>query len=162
MQKFSSFTFNVVRTIQGVGYMQLKEIGKVHSPYKEKVDTPKRTGDKTEARIEIHPEFREGLKDLEGFSHVYILCFLDRVTQWSNFAYPPNDGNKRGVFATRSPNRPNPISLSRVKLKEVRADYIIVEGLDMMDGTPLIDIKPYSGRIPEKPSFGWFEKSSMA
>ena len=143
--------------IQGV-IMYLKQIGIVHSNYKTVDETPKRSEDAGEATIEVYPQYADGLKDLDGFSHAYILCYLDQVKESSNFAYPPQDGEKRGVFATRSPKRPNPISLTRVKIKEIKDNIIRVEGLDMLDKTPVIDIKPYSGRIPGKASFGWLEQ----
>ncbi|MFW6450212.1 MAG: tRNA (N6-threonylcarbamoyladenosine(37)-N6)-methyltransferase TrmO [Nanoarchaeota archaeon] len=139
--------------------MQLKQIGIVHSNYKTPGETPKRSEDAgEEATIELYPEYVDGLKDLEGFSHAYVICYLDRVKGTSNFAYPPQDGNKRGVFATRSPHRPNPISLTRVRIKDMKDSKIKVEGLDITDKTPLIDIKPYTGRIPGKASFGWLEQ----
>lgn len=139
--------------------MNLKPIGIVHSPFTTESETPKKPGESNrEIRVEVYPEYAEGLKDLEGFSHVYILCFLHRVKESSNFAYPPQDGQKRGVFATRSPHRPNPVSLTRVKLERIEDNVLFVTDLDVLDKTPLIDIKPYAGRVPKDASFGWLEK----
>lgn len=139
--------------------MNLKAIGKIHSPFKKISETPKRPDESDEEiKIEVFKEYAEGLKDLEGFSHVYIICFLDKVKESSNFAYPPQDGQKRGVFATRSPHRPNPISLSRVRLERIEDNIMVVKGLDVLDQTPLIDIKPYAGRVPKEASFGWLER----
>jgi tRNA-Thr(GGU) m(6)t(6)A37 methyltransferase TsaA len=85
----------------------------------------------------------EGLRDLDGFSHIVVVFHLHLVIQPSLVAHPPWDGKEHGVFATRSPYRPNPIGLSTVRLEHIEANTLHISGVDMIDGTPVLDIKPY-------------------
>jgi tRNA (adenine37-N6)-methyltransferase len=126
-------------------------IGVVHTPYSDTQNIPKGCGAKhaAEGTIEILPEFEPGLVDIEGFSHLYVIWVFDRAKGASLVAYPPSDDRPHGVFATRSPQRPNPIGLTVVELRRREGRLLHVRGVDMLDGTPVLDIKPYLSSIPE-------------
>jgi tRNA (adenine37-N6)-methyltransferase len=127
-------------------------IGHVRSPYTKTSDIPKGLGAKHDAEgtIEILPEFAAGLADIEGFSHLFVLWVFDRSTDFDLVATPPADeGRPHGVFATRSPRRPNPIGLTVVQLLAREGAQLRVRGVDMLDGTPILDIKPYLSSISE-------------
>lgn len=129
-----------------------RAIGHVRTPYTKTSDIPKGLGAKHEAEgtIEISPEFAAGLADVEGFSHLFILWVFDRSTDFDLIATPPaDDGRPHGVFATRSPRRPNPIGLTVVQLLGRDGAQVRVRGVDMLDGTPILDIKPYLSSISE-------------
>jgi tRNA-Thr(GGU) m(6)t(6)A37 methyltransferase TsaA len=129
-----------------------RALGHVRSPYTKTSDIPKGLGAKHDAEgmIEILPEFAAGLADVEGFSHLFILWVFDRSTDFDLFATPPADaGRPHGVFATRSPRRPNPIGLTVVELLQRDGPQLRVRGVDMLDGTPILDIKPYLSSISE-------------
>jgi tRNA-Thr(GGU) m(6)t(6)A37 methyltransferase TsaA len=110
-----------------------------------------------EGVIEILPEFAAGLADVEGFSHFYVLWVFDRSTDFDLVATPPADnGRPHGVFATRSPRRPNPIGLTVVELLRRDGARLHVRGVDMLDGTPILDLKPYLSSVPgEELRRGW-------
>lgn len=93
--------------------------------------------------VEIYPEFLEGLKDLEGFSHIILLYHLHAVREQRLVVTPFLDSSPRGVFATRAPTRPNPIGLSVVQLRSVEESILRIGSMDILDGTPLLDVKPY-------------------
>ncbi len=138
-------------------------IGIIHSPFKKLAGMPIQPTSEisAEGQIEIYPEFTEGIKDLDGFSHIYLIYHLHKVRQAKLTVTPFLDKEVRGVFATRAPSRPNPIGLSLVKLIRVKGNLIYVDDIDILDGTPLLDIKPY---IPEFENsnnirVGWLEKS---
>ncbi|MCD6451530.1 MAG: tRNA (N6-threonylcarbamoyladenosine(37)-N6)-methyltransferase TrmO [Acidobacteria bacterium] len=141
--------------------IKLKPIGIIHSPYKTRDEAPITYGEGREiSEIEVYPEFEEGLADIEGFSHLVILFFLHKSPSSPLTVYPPFDRpNPRGVFATRAPDRPNPIGLSYVELVERKGRFLKVRGLDAIDGTPLIDIKPYIPALDniEGVRLGWAE-----
>jgi len=122
-----------------------RPIGFVQSPYKKTSEIPKGPGAKHEADgvLKILPEFEPGLTDIEGFSHLYVLWEFDRSEGFELFAAPPFDTHPHGVFATRSPRRPNPIALTVVELRLRDGGDLRVHGVDMLDGTPILDIKPY-------------------
>jgi tRNA (adenine37-N6)-methyltransferase len=133
-------------------------IGYVRSPYKNTQEIPKGFGAKHEAEgvIEIAPEFEAGLTDIEGFSHLFVLWIFDRSEGFELLGTPPIDDRPHGVFATRSPRRPNPIGLTVVELLGREGSRLKVRGLDMLDGTPILDIKPYMSSIPaETLRRGW-------
>ena len=113
------------------------------------------------AQIEVLPEFAEGLKDLDGFSHIYLLTYFDKCKNTKLTLIPFMDTVEHGVFATRSPARPNHIGLSIVKIESVKDNIITVTGIDLLDGTPIIDIKPYIENFdhPENPRSGWMTKT---
>ena len=130
----------------------LRSIGSVRSPYKETREIPKGLGAKHEAEgvLEILPEFEIGLTDIEGFSHLIVIWLFDRSQGFDLLASPPSDDRQHGVFATRSPRRPNPIGLTVVELLRREGTRLHVRGVDMLDGTPILDIKPYLSSIPQE------------
>ena len=133
-------------------------IGYVRSPYKETSLIPKGLGARHDAEgvLEILPEFEPGLLDVEGFSHLFVVWVFDRSEGYDLFGKTPADKVPHGVFATRSPRRPNPIGLTVVELLRRDGATLHVRGLDMLDGTPILDIKPYMSSIPaEKLRRGW-------
>jgi tRNA-Thr(GGU) m(6)t(6)A37 methyltransferase TsaA len=139
-----------------------RPIGHAHTPYTETSNIPKGLGVKhdIEGVLEILPEFAQGLLDIEGFSHLYVIWAFDRSGGFDLTAHPPSDNRPHGVFATRSPLRPNPIALSVVELISRDANKLRVRGVDMLDGTPILDIKPYMSSIPEeKLRRGWLAEA---
>jgi tRNA-Thr(GGU) m(6)t(6)A37 methyltransferase TsaA len=113
-----------------------------------------------EGVIEVLPEFAEGLVDLEGFSHLYVIWVFDRAEGFSLSVTPPSDDRPHGVFATRSPRRPNPIGLTVVELQGREGSRLLVKGVDMVDGTPVLDIKPYLSSVsPETLRRGWLAEA---
>jgi len=139
-------------------------IGYVKSPYQNTKEIPKGFGAKHEAEgvLEILPEFELGLTDIEGFSHLFVLWVFDRAEGFELFGIPPIDDRPHGVFATRSPRRPNPIGLTVVELLRRDGRILHVRGLDMLDGTPILDIKPYLSSIaPESLRRGWMAEAEV-
>ena len=137
-------------------------IGFVASPYKQVGEIPKGLGAKHEAEGELNvlPEFEAGLKDIEGFSHLFVIWEFDRSSGFELLGTPPNDDRPHGVFATRSPKRPNPLGLTVVELLGREGASLRVRGVDMLDGTPILDIKPYlSGVSLEKLRRGWLAEA---
>lgn len=127
-------------------------IGYVTTPYKKTHDIPKGFGAKHDAEgvIEISAEFETGLTDIEGFSHLFLIWIFDRSEGFELLATPPIDDRPHGVFATRSPRRPNPIGLTVVELLGREGRCLRVRGVDMLDGTPVLDLKPYLSSIPQE------------
>jgi len=139
-----------------------RPIGHVRSPYSETSQIPKGLGAKhdAEGELEILPEFEAGLTDIEGFSHLYVIWAFDRSEGFQLMGKPPSDDRPHGVFATRSPRRPNPIALSVVELLGREGCRLRVRGVDMLDGTPVLDIKPYLSSVPEeKLRRGWLAEA---
>ena len=137
-------------------------IGFVSSPYKRTGEIPKGLGAKHEAEgvLKILPEFEPGLTDIEGFSHLIVIWEFDRSDRFELLGTPPSDNRPHGVFATRSPRRPNPIGLTTVELLSRQGVDLNVRGVDMLDGTPILDIKPYLSSIPsEKLRRGWLAEA---
>ena len=133
-------------------------IGHIKSPYDNTKQIPKGPGAKHEAEglLEILPEFADGLADIEGFSHLFVVWVFDRSEGFELLGTPPVDDRPHGVFATRSPRRPNPIGLTVVELLRREGNSLHVRGLDMLDGTPILDLKPYLSSIPpEQLRRGW-------
>jgi tRNA (adenine37-N6)-methyltransferase len=133
-------------------------IGRIKSPYQETKQIPKGPGAKHDAEgtLEILPQFAAGLTDIEGFSHLFVLWVFDRSHDFELLGTPPLDDRPHGVFATRSPRRPNPIGLTVVELLGREGNALRVRGLDMLDGTPILDLKPYLSSIPpESLRRGW-------
>ena len=122
----------------------------MRSAYQRTSDVPKGFGAKHDAEgvLDIQPEFEDGLTDIEGFSHLYVIWVFDRSEGFELLGVPPTDDRPHGVFATRSPKRPNPIGLSVVELLRRDGCRLHVRGLDMLDGTPILDIKPYLSSVP--------------
>lgn len=128
----------------------MKPIGTVRSPLAHLEQVPKGKGARHEAEgvLEILPELEAGLTDLEGFSHLYVIWAFDRAEGCDLVTATPLDPRPHGVFATRSPRRPNPIALTVVRLLRRDGNRVHVRGLDMLDGTPILDLKPYLSSVP--------------
>ena len=129
----------------------MQPIGFVHSPFSRTDQVPRGLGAKheEEGTLEILPQFEAGLQDIDGFSHLYVLWVFDRSQGCELVGTPPCDTHPRGVFASRSPRRPNPIGLSVVRLLGREGNVLRVRGVDMLDGTPILDIKPYLSNVSE-------------
>lgn len=138
-------------------------IGFIHSPYHESSAIPKGLGAKHDAEgvIELLREFEPGLADIDGFSHLFVIWEFDRANGFDLIAHPPTDEKRpHGVFSTRSPRRPNPIGLTVVELLCREGSALRVRGVDMLDGTPVLDIKPYLSSVPaEKVRRGWLAEA---
>jgi tRNA (adenine37-N6)-methyltransferase len=137
-------------------------IGYARTPYNNTQQIPKGLGAKHEAEgaLDILPEFEAGLTDIEGFSHLIIIWVFDRSEGFELLGTPPSDNRAHGVFATRSPRRPNPIGLTVVELLRREGALLHVRGVDMLDGTPILDIKPYLSSIPcENLRRGWLAEA---
>jgi tRNA-Thr(GGU) m(6)t(6)A37 methyltransferase TsaA len=141
--------------------IQYNPIGVVHSPFSVQEGTPIQPSRSNGARatVEVFPEFVEGLSDLDGFSHIILLCHLHRSTGWRPKVVPFLDTEPRGLFATRAPCRPNPIGLSVVNLLAVEGNVLSIENIDLLDGTPVLDIKPFVGEFDDRSNVrtGWLE-----
>jgi tRNA-Thr(GGU) m(6)t(6)A37 methyltransferase TsaA len=140
-------------------YMNVVPIGLAHTPFAELSEVPKDTSlaAGVHGTVEVFTEYRAGLQDLTGFSHVVLLSYLHKSRGYDLLVTPPMDSRRHGLFATRSPRRPNPIGLSVVVLRRIEDGVLYVEQLDLLDGTPVIDIKPYYREVdPETPvRTGW-------
>ena len=137
-------------------------IGFVSTPYSDTSEIPKGLGVKHEADgvLNILPEFQAGLTDIEGFSHLFVLWEFDRSAGFELLGTPPFDNRPHGVFATRSPRRPNPIGLTTVELRRRDGTELHVRGVDMLNGTPVLDIKPYLSSISsERLRRGWLAEA---
>lgn len=138
---------------------ELRPIGVVRSPYQDRAQVPKGPGaeHRAEGTLELRAELEPGLRDIEGFSHLFVLWVFDRAEGYDLVARVPLDEETpHGVFASRSPRRPNPIGLTVVELLGRDGPRLAVRGLDMLDGTPILDIKPYlSGVAPAALRRGW-------
>jgi len=119
-------------------------IGIIHTPFHSVEEMPVQGigGKGTEATVEIYPEFKAGLRDLDGFSHIILLYHFHLAGKSALMVKPFLDDESRGIFATRSPLRPNPIGMTAVRLIKIKDNRLTVENVDMIDGTPLLDIKP--------------------
>lgn len=144
--------------------IKLKPIGVVHSPFKKKEDIETERFahpegfDSIEGELEIFKEYEAGLKDTEGFSHLMVIFAFHQSEGYRLHTKPFLDNTLRGLFSTRSPNRPNPVGLTVVNVLERKENILRVKGIDMIEGTPILDIKPYTPR-DQKPSikYGWLE-----
>ena len=146
-----------------VNTVTFQPIGVIRSPYTESSQIPKGAGAKHDADgvLELDPELDQGLTDIEGFSHLFVLWVFDRSTDWDLMAHPPIDEKRpHGVFATRSPRRPNPIGLTVVRLLRREGPRLHVRGVDMLDGSPVLDLKPYLSNVPaEELRRGWIAEA---
>lgn len=138
-------------------------IGVIHSPFIEKDKTPiQASRSQAVGRVEIYPEFADGLLDIEALSHLYLLYAFHESLGYELHAQPFLDDRKHGIFATRYPYRPNPIGMSVVKLLSRENNILTIEGVDVLDGTPLLDIKPYVPDFDHRTEVrvGWYETRS--
>lgn len=141
--------------------MDFTPIGVIHSPFRDKEECPIQPlyAPGAEGRVEVFPQYAEGLKDVEGFTHLYLLYFFDRSGEVRLVRPTFLDDRPHGVFASRHPCRPNGIGLSIVSLARREGNVLVVGGIDVLDGTPLLDIKPYIHRFDaiEGASNGWVQ-----
>jgi tRNA-Thr(GGU) m(6)t(6)A37 methyltransferase TsaA len=140
----------------------MQPIGYVRSPYRDSKEIPKGLGTKHDAEgvLAILPEFEPGLADIEGFSHLFVIWAFDRAEGFDLVVTPPSDNRPHGVFATRSPRRPNPIALTAVELLGRDGTMLRVRGIDMLDGTTILDIKPFLSNVPpERLRRGWLAEA---
>jgi tRNA (adenine37-N6)-methyltransferase len=144
----------------------MRPIGLVHTPYVRQEGTPIQGSfaPGAEGTVEVLPDYAAGLADIDGFSHLILIYAFDRVRQAALRVRPYLDTEERGVFATRSPARPNPIGITVVRLLGVEGQVLRVCGVDMLDGTPVLDIKPYLPDFDSHPDArtGWFERCRRA
>ena len=143
--------------------IRYQPIGIVHSPFTKLEGMPIQPSRARDiaGTVEVFPEFQDGLKDLDGFSHILLLYHFHKATGYNLHVVPFLDTETRGLFATRAPKRPNPIGLSIVRLVNIRGNKISVLDLDILDETPVLDIKPYVPEFDERPEvcFGWLESA---
>jgi tRNA (adenine37-N6)-methyltransferase len=143
----------------------MRPVGFVRSPYRDKSSIPKGRDAKHEAEgvIELLPEFEPGLQDIDGFSHLFVIWVFDRAEPGGELvSTPPTDDRPHGVFASRSPQRPNPIGLTVVALLRRNGRLLRVRGIDMLDGTPVLDLKPYLSSVPaEQLRRGWVAEAEQ-
>jgi len=144
--------------------IEFTPIGIIRSPFTDLAGMPIQPAAAAGVRgaVEVFEEFRAGLKDLDGFSHIILLYHFHRSVGFALEVVPFLDCRPRGVFATRAPRRPNPIGLSVVRLARIEDGVLRVENVDILDGTPLLDIKPYVPEIDEGGGgvrFGWLERA---
>lgn len=142
--------------------IEYKPIGIIHSPFNEPEETPIQPSAARDIQgtVELFSEYVEGLKDLEGFSHITLIYHLHLSKPYSLHVKPFMDDTLRGLFATRAPSRPNPIGISTVRLDKVEGVILYIRDVDIVDGTPLLDIKPYVPEfdVREKIKRGWLNK----
>jgi tRNA-Thr(GGU) m(6)t(6)A37 methyltransferase TsaA len=140
----------------------MQPIGYVRSAYSETQEIPKGLGatHQAEGTLEIRQDLEAGLTDIEGFSHLFVIWAFDRAEGFTLVGTPPTDDRPHGVFATRSPRRPNPLGLTVVELLRREGASLHVRGIDMLDGTPILDIKPYLSSVPaERLRRGWLAEA---
>lgn len=141
--------------------MNLIEIGTIHSPFVQATGTPIQPirAKGAEGHIELHPAWAEGLKDLEGFDRIWLVYWFDRAAEPKMSVIPYRDTVPHGLFATRAPARPNPIGLSCVRLLEIKGLILKIADVDILDKTPLLDIKPYVPQYDNYPvqRLGWID-----
>ena len=141
---------------------KVRPIGYIRSPYTDAQQIPKGLGatHTMEGTLEILPEFEKGLQDIEGFSHLLILWIFHKSQEYELVGRAPSDDRPHGVFSTRSPKRPNRIGLTTVELIKREGASLHLKGVDMLDGTPVLDIKPYTSSIPmDQLRRGWLEEA---
>ena len=142
---------------------EFEPIGVIRTPFKDLQDMPIQPASEASApgSVEIFPDFVDGLKDLEGFSRVILLYHFHQVHRLTLTVTPFLDSEPHGIFATRAPTRPNPIGLSIVKLLRIEGNTLHVENVDILDGTPLLDLKPYIPEFDWQPEarIGWLEQA---
>ncbi len=142
--------------------IEFSQIGVIYSPFKEQQNIPIQAsfGEDTEASCQVFDQYTEGLKDLEGFSHAILIYYFHKCKQEKLIAKPYLEDEEHGIFAIRSPYRPNKIGFSIVKIKSIIGDTLRFTEVDMLDGTPLLDIKPYVAHFDSRKNTksGWIDK----
>jgi len=142
--------------------IKLKPIGIIHTPYKEPKGMPiqGKFEKNVKGRIEIFPQYKQGLKDIEGFSHLILIYYFNRSEEEKLIGKPFLENAEHGIFSIRSPHRPNHLGFSIVKLEKVKGRIIIFSEVDMLDNTPLLDVKPYVHYFDSRKRVknGWIEK----
>jgi tRNA-Thr(GGU) m(6)t(6)A37 methyltransferase TsaA len=147
--------------------LELEPIGVVHSPFTEKMQAPRQPGvaQSADGSIELFSgrDFEHALEDLATFRYIWIIFWFDRAEGWRPKVLPPRSEKRRGVFATRSPHRPNPIGMSLLELAGISGLTLQVKGLDLLEGTPVLDIKPYIPYADSRPDadHGWLDAASI-
>ena len=143
----------------------LSPIGTIHSPFDELPGMPIQPGDAPEIKgtIQLLPEYVPGLQDVQGFSHLILIYFFHRVGGHRLRVKPFLDVHTRGVFSTRAPRRPNPIGISTVRLERIEGAILHISDIDIVDGTPLLDLKPYIPAFDDRPGAktGWLEGKTI-
>lgn len=142
----------------------MRPIGVIHTPFTEKEQTPiQASRSQTIGTVEIDQKYKQGLQDLEGFSHIILLYVFHNSSGYSLRIKPFLDHKERGLFATRYPYRPNPIGISIVELLSLNDNKLTVQGIDVLDNTPLLDIKPYMSDFDERKNarVGWYATRSI-
>ena len=143
--------------------IEYEPIGVVRSPFVESEGTPVQPSRAKNAAgtVELLPEFVEGLSDLDGFSHIILLCHMHKTAAYRLKVTPYLDTQPRGLFATRAPSRPNPIGLSVVELVGIEENRLSIRGVDLLDGTPVLDIKPCVGEFDQRTELrtGWLKNA---
>jgi tRNA-Thr(GGU) m(6)t(6)A37 methyltransferase TsaA len=148
--------------------IRFRAIGTVRSPFKKREDIDPRRNYRpngfsdVQGKIEIDPAYAAGLKDIAGFSHLVVIFAFHKSGPGHLLARPPFERRRRGVFSTRSPHRPNPIGMTIVRLLGRRKNVLEVSGIDMLEGTPVLDIKPYTSRDSKRGvKRGWMRRSVL-
>jgi len=143
--------------------IRYKPIGVIHSPFKDPKGTPIQPAgaEGVNGKVEVFPEYADGLKDIEGFSHIILIYHFHLSKGTLLIAKPYMDNEARGVFAMRGPSRPNPIGISTVRLVGIEGNILHIQDVDIVDGTPLLDIKPYVPEFDTRQAkrIGWLGKN---
>ncbi len=163
-----SYTDDISHTDSAALHIDMQAIGVVHSNYRERFATPRQpvldAAQPAEIRLNAGLNFHQALQDLNGFSHIWVIYWMHLNQGWNPTVIPPRGPKiRRGLFATRAPHRPNSIGLSAVRLKKINGRVLHIEGHDMLDGTPVLDIKPYipyADAIPDASS-GWLDEAGL-
>ena len=149
--------------MQGLNAIEIHPIGIIHTPHKDILNIPIQpiAAEGIKGWIELSPEYVEGLTDIEGFSHLTLIYHFHKIEGYQLMVIPFMDTKPHGIFSTKAPKRPNAIGVSTVKLLGVEGNIIHIEMVDMLDGTPLIDIKPFFPKYDNRTDAvaGWLEKS---
>jgi tRNA-Thr(GGU) m(6)t(6)A37 methyltransferase TsaA len=144
--------------------IELQPIGVIHTPFTKAAGMPIQPSGASGVKgvVEVQEEYQAGLKDLDGFSHILLLYYFHKSEGFDLQVIPFMDDTSRGLFATRAPKRPNPIGISVVRLDRIEGNRLHVANVDILDGTPLLDIKPYVPDFDTPPDvrIGWLEKAS--
>jgi len=142
--------------------LRIKQIGLIHTPYKEPKGMPiqGKFAEEVAGTVEVFPEYQQGLKGIEGFSHIILVYYFDRSKNEELLGRPFLEDTEHGIFAIRSPHRPNHIGISIVKLQNIEDNIVTFTEVDMLDGTPLLDIKPYVSHFDcrQQVKNGWIQK----